>query len=362
MADDGLVADTCPWHAPAWATLAARIDSNLPHALLLHGPAGTGKRRFADAFAAFLLCTAPVHGRACGRCKSCQLVAAGSHPDLLVVVPEAMRADADPAADGESSGKKRKPSREIRIDEIRRLIGFAAQTAQFSGRRVVVLAPAQAMNTNAANALLKTLEEPGAGTLLMLVTDAPALLPATVRSRCQPLALPAPARADALAWLAPQVGGESAAADLLNAAGAPLRALELHRTEGDWPARRRTLATLLVATLCGEESAVRCADALAKAPEALVMDWLPGLLADAARLSAGASANLLSNPDLADLLRRLVESRSMQPLFLLGDDLSRLRQQFQSNSGLNRPLLWEEVLLRGSHRPGRGRLEVGRTP
>lgn len=352
--------EVCPWHAQAWATLAARIDGNLPHTLLLHGPTGTGKRRFAEAFAAFLLCTEPAGGGACGQCKSCRLVAAGSHPDLLLVVPEAMRADAD--VDGESSGKKRKPSREIRIDEIRKLIGFAAQTAQFSGRRVVVLAPAQAMNTNAANALLKTLEEPGQGTLLLLVTDAPALLPATVRSRCQPLALPPAGRAEALAWLAPQVGGDARAEELLNAAGAPLRALDLHTTEGDWPAMRRTLANLLVATLCGDESAVRCAEALARAPEALVMDWLPGFLADAVRLSAGAQDDALSNPDFVALLRRLVESRSTQPLFLLGDDLSRLRQQFQSNSGLNRPLLWEEVLLRGSHRPARGRLEVGRTP
>ncbi|MFP5383719.1 MAG: DNA polymerase III subunit delta' [Gammaproteobacteria bacterium] len=354
--------EACPWHAQAWMTLAARIDGNLPHALLLHGATGTGKRRFAEAFAAFLLCTAPAGSRACGRCKSCQLVAAGSHPDLLLVVPEAMRADVDAGTDSESSGKKRKPSREIRIDEIRKLIGFAAQTAQFSGRRVVVLAPAQAMNTNAANALLKTLEEPGQGTLLLLVTDAPALLPATVRSRCQPLALPPAGRREALAWLAPQVGGDARAEELLNAAGAPLRALELHATDGDWPAMRRTLAKLLVDTLCGEESAVRCAEALARAPEALAMDWLSGFLADAARLSAGAQETALANPDMAALLRRLVESRPMQPLFLLGDDLSRLRQQFQSNSGLNRPLLWEEVLLRGSHRPGRGRLEVGRTP
>ncbi len=345
------VAAPCPWHADAWAALRARAAAALPHALLFTGEAGTGKRRLADAFAAWLLCSAPVAGLACGRCKSCLLVAAGSHPDLLTVVPEAMRADADTGPDPETGAKKRKPSREIRIDDVRALIGFASQTAQFGGRRVIVIDPAHAMNVNAANALLKTLEEPGEGTVLLLVSDAPAALPATIRSRCQQVRLPSPNRADALAWLAPLVGGMAQAEALLAAAATPMRALALADGDDEWVAQRRTLAKQLVDVLAGDGSAVRLADALAKAPESLLMDWLPTLLADAVRLAEGVPAASLRNGDLAAELGRLVAGRGTQPLFLLADDLSRLRQQFHAGAGLSRPLLWEEVLLRAATRP-----------
>ncbi len=337
-----------PWQYLAWESLLTRADDRLPHGLLLVGEAGIGKRKFADAFAAFLLCSAPSGQpvQACGRCKSCLLIAAGSHPDLMVVVPEAMRVGED-----EESSKKKKPSREIRIDEVRTLIGFAAQTAQFGGRRVVIIDPATAMNTNAANALLKTLEEPGEGTVLLLVCDRPATLPATIRSRCQLLPLPVPAPTQAQAWLADTLGDAKQAAVLLAAAGNPLRALALAE-EGEWLGQRRELAGLLVGVLTGEASAVRFAELAAKAPEAMLLDWLSSLLADAVRLAGGIPVERLRNGDLARELQRLVAARSTQPLFLLGDDLTRLRQQLNANTGLSRPLLWEEVMLRWAPRAG----------
>jgi DNA polymerase-3 subunit delta' len=355
------------WHTGAWAALQARAASQLPHALLLSGDAGIGKRRFADAFAAGLLCQAvEAGGFACGVCKSCMLVTAGSHPDLMVLVPEALRTRVfDGEAEPDGSGKKRKPSVEIRIDDVRALIAFAAQTSQFGGRRVVVIDPAQAMNVNAANALLKTLEEPGAGLLLLLVCDAPAALPATVRSRCQRVRLPAPARADALAWLAAITGDDARAQALLAAAGTPTRALALLEDDG-WVAQRRVLASLLVDALSGSGSAVRFAEVAAKATkvaddgeqasEPLLLDWLPSFLTDAVLLAAGAPLARLRNADLVNELRRLVEARTTQPLFLLADDLSRMRQQMQSSAGLSRQLLWEEVLLRWSPRTRGGRV------
>lgn len=356
----------CPWHVEAWGSLRARLPS-LPHALLLTGDAGTGKRRFADAFAASLLCARPTgdDGAACGTCKSCLLVIAGAHPDLCVVVPEALRAgavEADTDADG--SSRKRKPSAEIRVDDVRALIAFAAQTAQFGGRRVVIVDPAQAMNTNAANALLKTLEEPGEGLVLLLVCDAPAALPATIRSRCQRVRLPPPSRDQAREWLASLAGGNTRADALLAAAGTPTRALALLEDD-DWVEQRRALARLLVDALTGSGSAVRFAEAAGKASrvaddgqlatEPLLLDWLPSFLADAVLLAEGAPLSRLRNADLAGELRRLVEARTTQPLFLLVDDLSRMRQQMQAASGLNRQLLWEEVLLRWSPRPRAGR-------
>lgn len=362
MAEAG-VAKPCPWQQTAWSALQQRAADRLPHALLLSGEAGIGKRLFADAFAAWLLCTVPVNGQACGRCKSCLLVMAGTHPDLFVVVPEALREDAG-AADGEGSGKKKKPSAEIRVDDVRALIAFVAQTAQFGGRRVVVIDPASAMNTNAANALLKTLEEPGSGVVLLLVCEQPAALPATIRSRCQLLPLPVPAREQAESWLAERIGDTRRAAAWLAAVGTPTRALVLLDDDG-WVEQRRKLATLLVEVLTGETSAVRFAEAAAKATriadagaaatEPLLLDWLPSFLADAVRLAEGAPLERLRNADLAKDLRRLVEARTSQPLFLLGDDVARLRQQLDAGSGLNRQLLWEEVMLRWSPRTRGGR-------
>lgn len=350
MAESPVHLAPLPWHRDAWSALLARVGGRLPHALLLTGEPGIGKRRFADAFAAWLLCATPSSQHlACGRCKSCLLVAAGTHPDLLVVVPETMRAIDDGESEG---GKKKKPSREIRVDEVRALIGFAAQTAQFGGRRVVLIEPAQAMNVNAANALLKTLEEPGEGTVLLLVCDQPAALTATIRSRCQALLLPSPTRAQAQDWLAKELGDAARATALLAAAGAPTRALTLAAAD-DWVAQRRSLAALLVDVLAGEASAVRFAELAAKAPEALLLDWLPSLLVDAVRLAEGVPAERLRNADLAKDLRRLVEARATQPLFLLGDDLARLRQQLNAGAGLSRPLLWEEVMLRWSPRISR---------
>lgn len=354
----------CPWHRAEWQALQERTQrGGLPHALLLTGDAGTGKRRFVDAFAAWLLCAAPVDGHACGRCKSCLLLAAGTHPDHLAVVPEALRPEAE-GSDGEGGSKKKKPSQEIRVDDIRALIAFAARTAQFGGRRVVVLDPAQAMNTSAANALLKTLEEPGEGTVLLLVSDQPARLPATIRSRCQQLKLPSPQPQEARDWLAAETGDAGRAAELLAAAGTPTRALQLVADDG-WVGQRRSLATLLVDVLTGASSAVRFAELAAKASktadagagatEPLLLDWLPSFLGDAVRLAEGVPAERLRNADLARELRRLVEARTTQPLFLLGDDLARLREQLDAGSGLSRQLLWEEVMLRWSPRTRSGR-------
>ncbi|HNF64555.1 MAG TPA: DNA polymerase III subunit delta', partial [Plasticicumulans sp.] len=165
-------AGTCeglpPWLRGIWAQLAPALAAGrLPHALLLAGPEGLGKMAFAQALGEALLCESqrPDH-HACGHCRACRLLAAGSHPDLHVVVP---------AEEGKA----------IRVDAIRELIGFAALTPQFGGRRVLRLAPAELLNVNAANALLKTLEEPAPGSHLILVSARPARLLPTVRSRCQ---------------------------------------------------------------------------------------------------------------------------------------------------------------------------------
>ncbi|SFW31472.1 DNA polymerase III subunit delta' [Luteibacter sp. UNCMF366Tsu5.1] len=193
-----------PWHADAWARLQARRERDaLPHALLLAGPAGLGKRDFLAAFVKGLLCQRPVDGVACGTCRSCELVAAGTHPDLI----------------GLSFGLRKDgvTRSEIVVDQIRDLSQRLSMASQFGGWQVVTIDPADAMNAAAANALLKTLEEPTPATLLVLLADEPARLPATIRSRCQRIDFLPPSRAVALDWLRAQ--GVTDAPAALDAAG-----------------------------------------------------------------------------------------------------------------------------------------------
>ena len=193
-----------PWHAEHWTRLQARRQRDaLPHALLLCGAAGLGKRAFAQRFVQGLLCAEPIGGDACGHCRSCLLLAAGSHPDL-VTLGFGLRKD----------GVQRS---EIVVDQIRELSARLAMNSQFGGWQVASIDPADAMNPAAANALLKTLEEPAAQTMLILLADAPWRLPQTIRSRCQRIEFHMPATADALAWL--QAEGVRDAAGALAAAG-----------------------------------------------------------------------------------------------------------------------------------------------
>lgn len=193
-----------PWHAEHWTRLQARRQRDaLPHALLLCGAAGLGKRAFAQRFVQGLLCAVPIGGDACGHCRSCLLLAAGSHPDL-VTLGFGLRKD----------GVQRS---EIVVDQIRELSARLAMNSQFGGWQVASIDPADAMNPAAANALLKTLEEPAAQTMLILLADAPWRLPQTIRSRCQRIEFHLPATADALAWL--QAEGVRDAAGALAAAG-----------------------------------------------------------------------------------------------------------------------------------------------
>jgi DNA polymerase III subunit delta' len=193
-----------PWHDDAWARLQARRERDaLPHALLLAGPAGLGKRDFLAAFVKGLLCQNPTDGAPCGVCRSCQLVAAGTHPDV-VTLTFGLRKD----------GVTRS---EIVVDQIRDLSQRLAMSSQFGGWQIATVDPADAMNAAAANALLKTLEEPTQATLLVLVADEPARLPATIRSRCQRIDFLVPSREVSLNWLRAEGVADAPAA--LEAAG-----------------------------------------------------------------------------------------------------------------------------------------------
>ncbi|HKR75632.1 MAG TPA: DNA polymerase III subunit delta' [Rhodanobacter sp.] len=221
-----------PWHAADWARLQARRQRNaLPHALLLCGPAGLGKRAFAQRFVRGLLCERAQDGEACGQCRSCLLLDAGTHPDV-VTLSFGLRKDGTPRT-------------EIVIEQIRELSARLAMSSQFGGWQVALIDPADAMNAAAANALLKTLEEPAGQTLLVLLADAPWRLPQTIRSRCQRIEFTLPAAGEARTWLEGQ-GVAQAQAALEAALGNPGLALAWSQ-EGALERRaevRRDLAAL----------------------------------------------------------------------------------------------------------------------
>ncbi|MFW5970251.1 MAG: DNA polymerase III subunit delta' [Halofilum sp. (in: g-proteobacteria)] len=197
-----------PWQEESWARVCRLHDTGrLPHALLISGPGGTGEGLFADTLMQALLCTAATATAPCGDCNACREYAAGTHPDAVRVDPE-------------ESGKA------IGIDRIRELTGRLNLTS--GGRaKVARIEPAESMTLAAANSLLKTLEEPPGDSILLLVSERPARLPATVRSRCQRITFGLPPRDLALAWLHDREAIADPEHWLDRAGGAPLRALAM---------------------------------------------------------------------------------------------------------------------------------------
>jgi len=214
------------WNEVLWANLASAAE-RLPHALLIHGPRGIGKRALAEHFAQFLLCEASTAARPCGRCEACRWFVAGNHPDVRWLEPEAIAKLTPIEGDGEGRGAARstKPSLEIKVEQVRALADFLNIGSHRGRNRIALIHPAEEMNLHAANSLLKSLEEPPAGAIFVLVSHRPARLLPTIRSRCVALPVSLPERAKAEAWLRSN-GVADAARWLAFAGGAPLQAFE----------------------------------------------------------------------------------------------------------------------------------------
>jgi DNA polymerase-3 subunit delta' len=276
-----------PWHEAVWKTLLRKLD-RLPQALLFHGPQGVGKLALAEHFVKLLLCEAPApKTEPCGACDACRWFAAGHHPDVRFVEPEAI---ARTSASEEEEGAARsgsKPSTEIKVDQVRELADFLNIGSHRGALRVAIVQPAEDMNPHAANALLKSLEEPPSGAAFVLVSHRPARLLPTLRSRCiaVPVALPAPGTA--LGWLATE-GVASAERWLAFAGGAPLRALDYARGGSNAAIER-----VLEALASGNEAALRSSadreslETLTDALQKVALDGAIGALAGATKYATG---------------------------------------------------------------------------
>ncbi|MEX2335356.1 MAG: DNA polymerase III subunit delta', partial [Pseudohongiella sp.] len=283
--------------------------ARLAHAYLVSGPQGSGRYQFARALAAKLLCENPASGdpevTACGACRQCRLFAGGNHPDVLDISPE----------EGRSS---------IKIDQIRTISRLVNQTSNQTGAiKVIIIQPAEALGTAAANSLLKNLEEPPGRTLFLLLSGPGAQMLPTIRSRCQPLPLAPATEEQGMAWLAEHSSAatEELASALALAPGAPLSALAL--LEAGVPAWRsivlEQLAEMAAGRLLPTELAKYCnaqplnyaiqlmqALSLQKARDAL-----------AAQNTEDAKAVLRFGRELVQINRQLESGANPNPLMAL---------------------------------------------
>ena len=299
-----------PWLA---APLRRALSTRRGHALLVHGPRGVGQFELSLLLAAARLCEneeVPADARPCDSCAGCRLVRARSHPDLMVLIPEAMRdslgwsgGSAEAEEGGESGKSGKKSSKEIRVETVRGAIAFATTTSSRGRGKAVVIHPAERMNDIAANAFLKTLEEPAGQAIFVLSTAAPDALLPTIRSRCQAIALPVPPGDEAIAWLEAQGVGD--AATLLMACGGQPQEVLAWAALGIDAAAWRSLPDRIAR---GEASALH------GLPLGFVIEALQKLCHDAAALACGAAPRYFPPESLsagAELVALLAWSRAL---------------------------------------------------
>ena len=322
-----------PWQqATVGTALAGR--ATWPHALLLEGPRGSGKQIMALHFARALLCENPAPGgHACGTCAGCHLVMSGHHPDLQRLEPWTLDDDG-----------QIKVLDAIPVDRIRAMISWALLTSHRGRAKVAIIVPAEMMNAAAANALLKTLEEPPPATFLILVAHQSGRLPATVRSRCRLLPTPRAEAHTALEWLSRE-GVAAAQSALAQAGGAPLTALQI--ADASWQAERAWWLDGFAKPK--SLSPVAMAARIEAAPKderrtrlGALIDWLDAWSADLARVAAGGNA--ARNPDYAAAFLRLAPL--VAPIALFRYHRSLLRQRVLLTHPLQ-PRLVAETLLFG---------------
>lgn len=313
-----------PWLRPDFEQLVASYQSGRGHhALLIHALPGMGEDALIYAISRFLLCQQPQGHKSCGQCHGCQLMQAGTHPDYYSLAPE--------------KGKST-----LGIDAVREVSEKLYEHARLGGAKVVWVQDAAVLSDAAANALLKTLEEPPAGTWFFLACREPSRLLATLRSRCRLHHLAPPAENYASAWLAREVtmSQEAILTALRLSAGSPGAAHELLQ-EGHW-AQRQALCQALSATLASGDW-LAMLPALNHEQVTGRLQWLASLFLDALKIQQRAT--LITNVDALALVQQLARELRSSTLHALLKAIFTCREQLLSVVGVNRELLLTDLLL-----------------
>ena len=313
-----------PWQLDVWEHIdQLQKKSRLPHALLVNGEKGCGKRALSQGLVKKLLCVEDSEF-ACGECKSCMLYESGTHPDYVQV------------------GLLEK-SKLIKIDQVRGCISFINKTSHMGGMKVVVIEPAEKMNINAANALLKCLEEPSDNSLIILISHAPNRLLPTIRSRCQSITIQKPGLEQADKWLGTFISDIKQREQLLMLAnGNPLLAMEYF--EKEVIDLYNDSIDKLIALKAGSGSLVKYAEDLQKTDVGLWLDINQKLIWQMIQQSLNASVD---KGPVVDVFESVVRSNGfVRRAYKMLEDIQQSIKEVQGQSNPNPQLLIESLLIR----------------
>ena len=315
-----------PWQIKQWRQVRLAVEQDrLAHAILLNGVEGSGIRQFALEFTQYLLCEAIVQATACGKCSSCLLFNAGSHPDIKLL-------------------NKEVNDTQIKVDAVRDLITHLQLSSQYGRYKIAIIEPAEDMNRHAANSLLKTLEEPSPSTLLILVSYQPAKLPVTIRSRCQKISFNQIDPQLASDWLIGQISDPERTAALLDLAeGAPLTALELN--EGDAVQERQEILADLQEACRANTDPVKIAEKWQKHDVVTVLNWLLFVFSKIAAMRCSGSTKHAGRSSINDELGRLANGLDLAQTIGCYDLTLRNYHLLTSDVNLNKQSLLEEVIV-----------------
>jgi DNA polymerase-3 subunit delta' len=314
-----------PWHEAAIAQLrSAWAAKHFPHSLLLVGADGLGKRELAAWLTCAVLCERSENElQCCGACASCKLIAAGSHPDVIWVLPE-------------------EDKTQVSVDQVRAACERLTKTSYRQGYKIALVAPAHQMTVSAANSLLKTLEEPSQNTLLVLITSQPSLLPPTVRSRCQRVTVNRPSDEQAFEWLRSQAPAAANPALLEFTGGAPLRAVAY--ADGRFDALDEDMRGGLSALFSGRADVTQVAAAWAKEELPDRLAWLDLWLSSLARGAIAGNDDLITFPIRGAHLPSLPRTLNISGVYSMVDRVRALKAQL-ARTALQRELALESWLI-----------------
>ncbi|HJO11418.1 MAG: DNA polymerase III subunit delta' [Gammaproteobacteria bacterium] len=319
------------WQQQHWQSLCRQRQKNrLSHAFLICGDTGLGKRDFALSFARLLLCQSSTDNQSCGNCRSCRMGQSGHHPDLRFICAE-------------------EGSKVITIDQVRALLEFVSMTSHAGGCKIALLDRADSLNRNAANALLKTLEEPTDNTFLFLITDSPGTLLPTIHSRCQHLNFTEPTREVARTWLASQLAEGDIDAALTASGNRPLQALSM--LEAGHIESRAQILQSLHGILCQQLKPEEFVKFAVATGELLVMGHLSNILSILIKYLLTRQSSLVTEATLAELARvlaRLSDDRAtiVEDLLVLHGEVELAKRQLRGVSNPNPQLIVESLIWR----------------